>query len=43
MADILTQEQIVEFKEAFCLFDKDGDGECLSQFSSFVFNVFIVE
>ncbi|CAN6924979.1 unnamed protein product, partial [Brassica oleracea] len=22
----LTQEQIMEFKEAFCLFDKDGDG-----------------
>ncbi|XP_010466587.1 PREDICTED: calmodulin-like protein 11 [Camelina sativa] len=22
----LTQEQITEFKEAFCLFDKDGDG-----------------
>ncbi|KAF6173399.1 hypothetical protein GIB67_027094 [Kingdonia uniflora] len=26
MADILTEEQIVEFQEAFCLFDKDGDG-----------------
>ncbi|XP_030472915.1 calmodulin-like protein 11 [Syzygium oleosum] len=26
MADMLTQEQIVEFKEAFTLFDKDGDG-----------------
>ncbi|KAJ8465081.1 hypothetical protein OPV22_027633 [Ensete ventricosum] len=24
--DLLTQEQITEFKEAFCLFDKDGDG-----------------
>ncbi|CAN1121318.1 Calmodulin-like protein 8 [Linum perenne] len=22
----LAQDQIVEFKEAFCLFDKDGDG-----------------
>ena len=26
MADQLTEEQIVEFKEAFTLFDKDGDG-----------------
>ncbi|ERN01481.1 hypothetical protein AMTRI_Chr03g148140 [Amborella trichopoda] len=26
MAEPLTQEQITEFKEAFCLFDKDGDG-----------------
>uniref|UniRef100_A0A803Q191 EF-hand domain-containing protein n=1 Tax=Cannabis sativa TaxID=3483 RepID=A0A803Q191_CANSA len=24
---VLSEEQIVEFKEAFCLFDKDGDGE----------------
>lgn len=24
--DNLTQEQITEFKEAFSLFDKDGDG-----------------
>jgi calmodulin len=30
MADQLTEEQIAEFKEAFSLFDKDGDGE-LSQ------------
>ena len=29
MADQLTEEQIAEFKEAFSLFDKDGDGECL--------------
>lgn len=29
-ADQLTEEQIAEFKEAFSLFDKDGDGtsEC---------------
>lgn len=27
MADVLSEEQIVEFKEAFCLFDKNGDGE----------------
>ena len=25
----LTDEQVAEFKEAFALFDKDGDGECL--------------
>lgn len=26
MGDVLTEEQIAEFQEAFCLFDKDGDG-----------------
>lgn len=26
MGEVLTEEQIVEFQEAFCLFDKDGDG-----------------
>ena len=26
-ADSLTEEQIAEFKEAFSLFDRDGDGE----------------
>ncbi|XP_057959223.1 calmodulin-like protein 11 [Malania oleifera] len=26
MADVLNEEQIVEFREAFCLFDRDGDG-----------------
>uniref|UniRef100_A0A2K6S4I3 EF-hand domain-containing protein n=1 Tax=Saimiri boliviensis boliviensis TaxID=39432 RepID=A0A2K6S4I3_SAIBB len=26
MADQLTEEQVAEFKEAFSLFDKDGDG-----------------
>lgn len=26
MAEQLTEEQIAEFKEAFALFDKDGDG-----------------
>uniref|UniRef100_A0A8D0SMQ9 EF-hand domain-containing protein n=1 Tax=Sus scrofa TaxID=9823 RepID=A0A8D0SMQ9_PIG len=26
MADQLTEEQTAEFKEAFSLFDKDGDG-----------------
>ncbi|XP_020590540.1 calmodulin-like protein 11 [Phalaenopsis equestris] len=24
--DLLTEDQISEFREAFCLFDKDGDG-----------------
>lgn len=28
MADQLTDDQISEFKEAFSLFDKDGDGQC---------------
>ncbi|KAI4350057.1 hypothetical protein L6164_010582 [Bauhinia variegata] len=26
MKDVLTEKQITEFQEAFCLFDKDGDG-----------------
>jgi hypothetical protein len=30
MADQLTDEQIAEFKEAFSLFDKDGDGTHLA-------------
>ena len=30
MADQLTEEQIAEFKEAFSLFDKDGDGTITS-------------
>lgn len=29
MSDQLTEEQIAEFKEAFSLFDKDGDGKIL--------------
>ncbi|KAI1511565.1 EF-hand [Pyrenophora tritici-repentis] len=33
MADSLTEEQVSEFKEAFSLFDKDGDG----QYSPFEF------
>ena len=31
MADLLTEEQIYEFKEAFALFDKDGDGDITTQ------------
>jgi hypothetical protein len=30
MVEQLTEEQIAEFKEAFSLFDKDGDGIALS-------------
>ena len=30
MGEVLNQEQIVEFKEAFSLFDKDGDGSFYS-------------
>ncbi|WCJ43880.1 Calmodulin [Euphorbia peplus] len=26
MGEVLTDEQIIEFQEAFCLLDKDGDG-----------------
>lgn len=32
MADVLTEDQITEFQEAFCLFDKDGDGGFSSPF-----------
>nr|VDD08313.1 unnamed protein product [Brassica oleracea] len=35
MADQLTDDQISEFKEAFSLFDKDGDGSILSDCYSF--------
>ncbi|CAN1841373.1 Calmodulin-like protein 8 [Linum perenne] len=36
MAEVgLTQDQIVEFKEAFCLFDKDGDGNSIKIYLSF--------
>ncbi|GJN14783.1 hypothetical protein PR202_gb01642 [Eleusine coracana subsp. coracana] len=31
MADQLTDEQIAEFKEAFSLFDKDGDGQIATE------------
>ncbi|KAJ4838587.1 hypothetical protein Tsubulata_007083 [Turnera subulata] len=26
MGEVLTEEQVAEFQEAFCLFDRDGDG-----------------
>ncbi|CAK6432845.1 unnamed protein product [Pipistrellus nathusii] len=31
MADQLTEEQLAEFREAFSLFDKDGDGTITTQ------------
>lgn len=31
MSDQLTEEQIAEYKEAFSLFDKDGDGTITSK------------
>jgi len=31
MADSLSEEQIAEFKEAFSLFDRDGDGKITSK------------
>lgn len=42
MAEQLTDDQISEFKEAFSLFDKDGDGLLLSDpfFLSLFFNAF---
>jgi hypothetical protein len=33
MVEQLTEEQIAEFKEAFSLFDKDGDGKYIALFS----------
>jgi hypothetical protein len=43
MAEILNEDQIVEIKEAFCLFDKDGDGKIffsplIFQYLCFFFN-----
>ena len=46
-ADQLTEEQIAEFKEAFSLFDKDGDGTIttkeLGTVRYFVKNLFLVK
>lgn len=51
MADQLTDDQISEFKEAFSLFDKDGDGIFffpfiiffLPQIQSLSFSFFILQ
>lgn len=40
MAEALTETQIAEFQEAFCLIDKDSDGEfSLSALCSFVLSL----
>ncbi len=36
MVEQLTEEQIAEFKEAFSLFDKDGDGKYVALFLGFL-------
>ena len=38
MADQLTEEQVAEFKEAFALFDKDGDGTITTKVCSHLNN-----
>lgn len=42
MADQLSDDQISEFKEAFSLFDKDGDGLISFISSSFSFISYII-
>ncbi|RWW46546.1 hypothetical protein BHE74_00047524 [Ensete ventricosum] len=41
MAEQLTDEQISEFKEAFSLFDKDGDGQTHFSIPRFLYNHFL--
>jgi Ca2+-binding EF-hand superfamily protein len=36
MADQLNEEQIAEFKEAFALFDKNGDGSITTKVSLYL-------
>ena len=36
MADQLNEEQIAEFKEAFALFDKNGDGSITTKVHPFL-------
>jgi calmodulin len=36
MADQLNEEQIAEFKEAFALFDKNGDGSITTKVSTYL-------
>lgn len=40
MTDVLSEEQIVDFKEAFGLFDKDGDGERNFSFFGCLYNFY---
>jgi Ca2+-binding EF-hand superfamily protein len=42
MADQLTDDQITEFKEAFSLFDKDGDGMFLDLSFALFLGVFLL-
>ena len=37
MADQLNEEQIAEFKEAFALFDKNGDGSITTKVINLLF------
>lgn len=41
MGDVLSEEQVVEIKEAFGLFDKDGDGE--QAFTFFAISMFLTK
>jgi Ca2+-binding EF-hand superfamily protein len=41
MAEQLTSDQIAEFKEAFSLFDKDGDGK-LPRYPSYRFPMLLL-
>ena len=43
MADVLSEEQIVAIKEAFSLFDKDGDGESEKAFSFLHYMLFSLD
>ena len=38
MADQLNEEQIAEFKEAFALFDKNGDGSITTKVQFILFS-----
>lgn len=41
LMDLLSEEQISEFQEAFCLFDKDGDGTFLISHDFYLFLSFL--
>lgn len=42
MADQLTEEQIAEFREAFCLIDKDSDGMYICTYIFTYFTSFFI-